>query len=443
MPRVPSLSSGGSRRRARVAAVAAALLGLVATTLAPATATVPEHPGAEPWVQVERDSIAAECGLDPDLLAEADLQFTESSYLLIRHGKLCWTSSGPGPSMTDGYSVQSITKTFGAILLGMVAARSSLDDTDYVSQWLNPAQMAPLNPEARVAHVLGTTATSPLLATDRKTPWTYDIVGYREINKLRDVINAVIAAEPENFPGVTNVYEFAQKELFDVLGMKDSSWTSGGFGFGLTSSTRDLARLGLLMMRKGNWNGVPLLDEEYVYRMTHPSFEDANPGYGYLTWLNAATLKDGGAGTNPDNNCAPYSVWPEHPHGPLWGTKHDYGANPHGPQVHDVGVAFAAGAGGQYIILHRGLDLVIAARDATGSDDIGAHQLIWDAVRPALLAHDPVYAGNEEGFCAAYRAGAYAPNLRSPWFAEPDDGGTDHKNHGGAVSEDARNKPKK
>jgi CubicO group peptidase (beta-lactamase class C family) len=445
--RVVSPAPGsGPRSRVRLAVLGAALLALVASTIGPVSASVPARPGEAAWVQVERDRVAAECQLDPDLLDEADARFPESSYMLVRFGKLCWSSGGTGPSMTDGYSVQSVTKTFGAILVGMVAARSSLNDTDYVSQWLNPVEMAPLHPDARVAHVLATTAVSPRLATDQKVPWTYDILGYREINKLRDIINKVIEREPENFPGVSDVFEFAQRELFDVLGMQDSSWTSGGFGFGLTSSTRDLARLGLLLMRKGDWNGVPLLEEEYVYRMTHPAFEDSNTGYGYLTWLNSQTMNGGGAGTNPDNHCAPYAVWPEHPHGPFWGTKHDYGASPFEEHPHDIGVAFAAGLGGQYIILHRGLDLIIAARDATGSDGIGAHQLLWDAVRPALLAHDPVYAGDEEGFCEAYRSSTYAPTMLSPWFDDgpsDDEGDTDHRNHGGRVSDEARNKPKR
>jgi hypothetical protein len=34
-------------------------------------------------------------------------------------------------------------------------------------------------------------------------------------------------------------------------------------------------------------------------------------------------------------------------------------------------------------------------------------------VRPALVAEDPLYAGDEEAFCAAYGANAYAPDRQS------------------------------
>jgi hypothetical protein len=35
----------------------------------------------------------------------------------------------------------------------------------------------------------------------------------------------------------------------------------------------------------------------------------------------------------------------------------------------------------------------------------------WDLIRTALVEHDPVYAGDEDAFCNAYREGDYAPDL--------------------------------
>lgn len=42
------------------------------------------------------------------------------------------------------------------------------------------------------------------------------------------------------------------------------------------------------------------------------------------------------------------------------------------------------------------------------------HKRVWRLVRPALVALDPVYAGDEAGFCAAYQRSEHAPDLR-PW----------------------------
>jgi hypothetical protein len=40
-----------------------------------------------------------------------------------------------------------------------------------------------------------------------------------------------------------------------------------------------------------------------------------------------------------------------------------------------------------------------------------AVSLLRDAVRPAVVATDPLYADNMEAFCAAYGNNRYAPDL--------------------------------
>jgi len=59
--------------------------------------------------------------------------------------------------------------------------------------------------------------------------------------------------------------------------------------------------------------------------------------------------------------------------------------------------------------VHRGLDLVISVRDDMVSADGGkpgtfeGHKRVWNAIRPALVALDPTYKGDDEAFCAAYQ----------------------------------------
>ena len=54
-----------------------------------------------------------------------------------------------------------------------------------------------------------------------------------------------------------------------------------------------MARLGLLLVHDGVWDGQRLLDPEWVYKITHPAFEDINTGYGYLTWVAAERNQPG------------------------------------------------------------------------------------------------------------------------------------------------------
>jgi hypothetical protein len=45
---------------------------------------------------------------------------------------------------------------------------------------------------------------------------------------------------------------------------------------------------------------------------------------------------------------------------------------------------------------------------------------MWNAVRPALVALDPTYKGDEKAFCEAYANNKYAPDLQTPWVAPYD-----------------------
>ena len=426
-------------RQARAAIAGCLVAALLATVPAAATSSVAGRtvapgrdaaspaaaapggtdPGAKPWAPVPRDRVAAECGLDPELLEQASLQMTQTPFTVVRYGKLCWTGGYP-TGYDEPYQVWSITKTFGALLVGMVARRSSLDDTDRITQWVPRDQLGDINPRATVAHVLAMTSTKEDLRYGKKGAWSYDTAGTREINVLVDVMNRVIKKEPAAFPGVSNAKEFAEKELFAPLGMRDSSWPGQSIGGTLVSSQEDLARMGLLILRRGKWNGRRLLAERYVYRMTHPAFEDTNTGYGYLTYTNAAQGWTYSTGTS-DTNCSPYSTWPSYPHAPFFEANSDLGGSPFRRANYDVGLTWAAGAGGQRISVHRGLDLVITVRDDAASvdgDQPGAfegHKRVWDLVRPALVALDPVFAGDEAAFCKAYKRSRYAPDLLDAW----------------------------
>jgi CubicO group peptidase (beta-lactamase class C family) len=61
---------------------------------------------------------------------------------------------------------------------------------------------------------------------------------------------------------------------------------SGGtrWGGGLWINSQDLARFGLLILNKGNWNGKQLISEKWIKDATTPSAH--GPDYGYLWWLN-------------------------------------------------------------------------------------------------------------------------------------------------------------
>jgi CubicO group peptidase (beta-lactamase class C family) len=218
--------------------------------------------------------------------------------------------------------------------------------------------------------------------------------------------------------------QFTQRFLFGPLGMQSSIWSEGGreknFAYGLRTTLQDMARLGLLMLRGGVWSGERLLSAEWIYRMTHPAFEDANTGYGYLTWLNAADHHSfGGIWFAPPADrpqspgpCAPLSLHRSYPHGLSGAANCNYRAPYSCTQRYDVGVWQAIGLGGQVIQGHPGLDMVIVGHNLMpGNSGLAAPARLWDAVRPAVVQADPRFKGNEKAFCRAYGRNEYAPDL--------------------------------
>jgi hypothetical protein len=376
------------------------------------------HPGSLPWKQVSRDRVAVECRLDPSLLDVAEPDLSKSPYAIVRYGKLCWAGGGE-EGLSESYDVNSVTKTMSAILFGIIAGRTEVNDNTEVREWLNPIEMLPVNPGAQVIHLLGQTAISPNLEYDQKLPWFYDALGILQVNKLPLLMHRVVKAHPDAFAASRTIAEMASNELFEPLGMTATTWNGDNSAFGMRSSVYDMAKLGLLLLRKGRWGDQQIVDEDFVYRMTHPSFEDANTGYGYLTWLNAEAGVPVPFDDQTEPICSPFSTWQTFPHPADWQAPDNNGGSSIADQ-HDVGLFWADGSPGNMIYVHRGLDLVIVVRDdaaAQGGEITEFHRL-WRLMRPALIALDPVYKGDEAAFCDAYRRSAYAPDLLSAWGAE-------------------------
>jgi len=70
-----------------------------------------------------------------------------------------------------------------------------------------------------------------------------------------------------------------------VNGTLIKSVSGGGhWGGGIWISSRDLARFGLLHLRRGVWEGKRILSEQWIDLATTPC--TLNPSYGFLWWLN-------------------------------------------------------------------------------------------------------------------------------------------------------------
>ena len=69
-----------------------------------------------------------------------------------------------------------------------------------------------------------------------------------------------------------------------VDGKMIQSVTGGGhFGGGMFINAYDMGRLGLLTLRKGNWNGKQILSEAWIRKATTPT--SVNTGYGFMNYF--------------------------------------------------------------------------------------------------------------------------------------------------------------
>ncbi len=383
-------------------------------------------PGAGPWPLVPASEVLEVCHLDPYELARADA-LLDTPWAVVRYGRLCHKYDADGMRANRAYSV---TKTLGALVTGMVAYQTRalprvgrktgpLRDDDRVDHWLDRFSY---NPDAQVGHVLGMVAHSKDLEAKEMR---YDVFGKTQINSLSAILSAAIAQDPDRLGA--DLEAFTQRFLFQKLGLQKSSWSRGArdktFAYSYKGDVYDMAKLGLLILRGGTWAGERLVDAEWIYRMTHPSFEEANTAYGYLTWLNSpvnyhfggipAPPPDRTKGATLPGPCAPMAINAHHPHGLSNSADCNLGDMQRCKPQYDVGVWNAVGLGGQVIQGHPGLDLVIVATDLTPFDTgLTAVSRLWDAVRPAVVAADPFFADNMQAFCAEYGNNRYAPDWR-------------------------------
>jgi CubicO group peptidase (beta-lactamase class C family) len=112
----------------------------------------------------------------------------------------------------------------------------------------------------------------PYLA-DAGTRWAYHTGVYT-------LLDSVIEAAT----GLT-LNAYINQKIKIPTGMTGSFFQSG-YNNVFVSKPRSMARFGLLLLARGNWNGNQILtDTAYFHAMTHPS-QNLNNSYGYLTWLN-------------------------------------------------------------------------------------------------------------------------------------------------------------
>jgi CubicO group peptidase (beta-lactamase class C family) len=256
---------------------------------------------AEPDVFPGRDWTRHEQGSWGDL--DADLRRNGSTCVaVVRDGELVHDGYWNGGSQGGRQRVYSITKSLTSLLVGMAADEGlvRLDETasSKVDEWqdgpardVTPRDLLSMTSgrhwdDATDRQMIRTepdkTSYAVGLPQDHEPgdTWVYD---NSAVQTLESLLDDILPAD--------DVADLAQDHLLDPLGMTDTTWSRDPAGNALTfsgveSTCLDLARVGHLMLRQGEWNGTQLVSKDYVAAATRPSSE-LNAAFGLLWWTNA------------------------------------------------------------------------------------------------------------------------------------------------------------
>ena len=124
------------------------------------------------------------------------------------------------------------------------------------------------------------------------TFWEYDDV---RVNRLalsllrlfRQPLPEVLEREIMDPIGASDtwVWHGYRNAFVEIDGQRMQSVSGGGhWGGGVWANTRDHARFGYLMLRRGNWSGKQLVSERWIAQATTPT--PLRPVYGFMWWLN-------------------------------------------------------------------------------------------------------------------------------------------------------------
>jgi CubicO group peptidase (beta-lactamase class C family) len=215
-------------------------------------------------------------------------QKNTKSFMILVNGRIVMEEYFNGHSSTASWQWNSAGKTLVASTTGIAQQEGLLNINNKVSQYLGTSwTIEPLDKENLISSKHLLTMTSGIddgselvikqnltYLADAGTRWSYHNV----FQKLMDV---VASASKQDFETYFN------SKLKSKIGM-DGFWNNGLIFKIYHSSTRSMARFGILALNKGKWNNEQILNETYFNESTSSS-QTINPSYGYLWWLNGKT----------------------------------------------------------------------------------------------------------------------------------------------------------
>lgn len=295
------------------------------------------------------------------------------SLLVVRNGYLVVEEYFDGHSADRLHTQQSVSKSFTSALIGIAIEQGKIRGVDEKVLGFFPEMQGIKDRDARKEEMTLGDLLTMRSGTD------YHERGpdspHQKLNSLERGWDRFYLDRPmETRPGTRFLYDsggvilmsamlksrtgmhadvFAERYLFEPLGITRSDWFRNKDGHphtggGLHLRPRDMAKLGLLYLRKGRWGERQVVSAAWVEASTRRHVErrrGREVGYGYLWWI-------------------------------LEG-------DPRGPGNDEIYAAM--GFRGQYIFVVPEHDLVVAVTaGARGADQLGPIEFLYAHILPAV-----------------------------------------------------------
>ncbi|BAO86454.1 serine hydrolase domain-containing protein [Caballeronia cordobensis] len=228
------------------------------------------------------------------------------SLLVVKDGKLIFERYGAGASRDSNYELYSVTKSVTSMVAGMLIAQGKVSLDDSVA-----TRLAAWRPDLRADFAdKRNVELKHLLSMSSGLHYDFrpkdDPIYYAAPDRLKLAaetspkaapgsqfeytdINPILAAAMLSAAAHEPVERYAQANLFGPLGMKHAVWEradrSGlvSAGWGLRLRAVDMAKIGMLVLDHGRWQGRQVVPEEWIAKMTSPAVA---PYFGYYWWIN-------------------------------------------------------------------------------------------------------------------------------------------------------------
>ena len=297
--------------------------------------------------------------------------FDIHSVMIVKDGKVIfsrWQSEGVD---TVPHVLHSVSKTFTATAVGLAIADGKIALTDKVIDYFPdklPAEVSD-NLKGMTIRDLLTMSCGHDVEPSFRNPeqdWVTAFLAHPVVHEpgtfylYNSLGTYMLSAIVQQVTG-EKVVDYLTPRLFEPLHIDKPKWEESPQGincggWGLYLKTEDLAKMGQLLLQKGEWNGKQLIPAEWVAEMSKKQVESINPG----TRMEEAKAKGMTKEISDWMQGYGYQMWRCRP-----------------------GCFRADGARGQYIIVVPDKNAVIAITSNVENLQ-GELNLVWDNILPVL-----------------------------------------------------------